>query len=165
MFKLAGAVGIFISSMIFGFSKAHTLKKRRESLKSLCRAFERIAAETSFTKKRLERIFAETAREYSLPVFADAAFKLQKFGARAAWEESLTAYSAEMALTEGDIKAALSLSALGDYTGTEQQKSIQASQKLLKLAAQEAEEIYEKSAKLYRSSGLLFGLLAVILLF
>ncbi len=165
MFKLAGALGIFLSSAVFGFGKAYFLKKRCNSLQSLCRAFERIAAETSFTKKRLERIFAETAREYNLPLFADAAFRLQRLGVRAAWEESLNSYASEMALTSSDIKAALTLSALGDYTGAEQQKSIQTSQKLLKLASKEAEEIYEKSAKLYRSSGLLFGLLAVILLF
>lgn len=165
MLKFVGALGIFLSSVIFGFCKAQQLKKRCESLHSLCRAFERIAAETSFTKKRLERIFAETAREYNLPLFADAAFKLQKLGTKAAWEESLNGYAGEMALTPSDIKAALTLSAIGDYTGSEQQKSILSSQKLLKLSCQEAEECYQKSGRLYRSSGLLFGLLAVILLF
>lgn len=165
MFKLFGALGIFISSLIFGFSKAHTLKKRCESLKSLTRAFERIAAETSFTKKRLERIFAETAREYNLPIFADTAFKLQKSGIKSAWEDSLTSYAEEMALTESDQKAALTLSSLGDYTGSEQEKCLKTAEKLLKLSLQDAEECYQKSAKLYRSSGLLFGLLAVILLF
>lgn len=164
MLRIAGAVGIFLSSLIFGFSKAHSLGKRCESLDKLCRAFERIAAETSFTKKRLERIFAETAREYDLPVFADAAFSLQRLGTRAAWEQSLTSHSADMALTEGDIRAALVLSELGDYTGSEQQKSIQTAQKLIRLAAGDARADYEKSAKLYRTSGILFGLLAVILL-
>ncbi len=113
----------------------------------------------------MERIFAETAREYNLPIFADAAFKLQKLGAKVAWEESLNSYAPEMALSSSDIKAALTLASIGDYTGNEQQKSIQASQKLLQISCREAEERYNKSGRLYRSSGLLFGLLAVILLF
>lgn len=164
MFKIAGAISVFLSSALFGFVKSQRLKKRRNSLERLSRAFERIAAETSFTKKRIERIFAEIAREYELPVLADTAFSLQRLGVKTAWKECLEKYAEEMALTPSDVNIALALASLGDYTGAEQQKSILSAQNLLKLSCRDADALYSKNARLYRSCGVLFGLLAVILL-
>lgn len=165
MLKAAGAAIIFSASLSIGFIKAFRLKKRCDSLSKLILAVERIGSEISFTKKRLERIFNEAARDFLLPVFSDTAIMMQKSGVRHAFDRSIIKYADDMALTKTDIKAAKTLSAIGDFSGNEQQRLIDTTLRLLELSHREAIENYNKSGKLYRSSGVLLGLLGVILLF
>lgn len=165
MLKLAGAAIIFSASLSIGFIKAFRLKKRCDSLHKLMLATERIGAEISFTQKRLERIFNEAARDFSLPLFSDIAVMMLKTGVRHAFDRSIIKYADDMALTKTDIKAAKTLSAIGDYSGIEQKKLIDTTLRLLELSHREAVDSYNKSGKLYRSSGVLIGLLGIILLF
>ena len=165
MLKLAGAAAIFLSCLSIGFIKSYRMKKRCDSLNSLILATERIGAEVSFTRKRLERIFNDTARDFYLPVFSDAAVLMLNLGARHAWCRSLSKYADDMALTANDIKAAKTLRSIGDFSGDEQQKLIHTTLRLLELSYQDATDRYNKTGKLYRSCGVLCGMLGIILLF
>ncbi len=165
MFKFAGAAAIFISCLSIGFTKSYRMKKRCNSLNSLILATERIGAEVSFTKKRLERIFNDIARDFKLPVFSDTAVLMLNLGTRHAWSRSLSKYADDMALTASDIKAAKTLNSIGDFSGEQQQQLIHTTLRLLELSFAEATENYSKTGKLYRSCGVLFGMLGVILLF
>lgn len=165
MLKAAGAAAVFISCLSIGFVKSHRMKKRCDSLKSLILATERIGAEISFSKKRLERIFNEAARDYNLPVFSDAALSMPRVGTKHALNRSVGKYAEDMALTSTDIKAVKSLNSIADFSGNEQQRCIGTTLRLLELSCTEAVERYNKTGKLYRSCGILCGLLGVILLF
>ncbi|MBQ7793321.1 MAG: stage III sporulation protein AB [Clostridia bacterium] len=164
MLKIFGAAAVFLPCFITGLVKSYRLKKRCDSLASLKLSAERIGAEISFTKKRLERIFSEISRDFNLPVFYDTAMSVQSMGLKSAWTASITKYSDSMALTEQDIKALETLGELGSYTGDEQQRCIRTAAKLLELSHTEALDVYSRTGKLCRSSGTLFGILAVILL-
>lgn len=165
MFKFAGAAAIFISCVSIGCTKSYRMKKRCSSLNSLILATERIGAEISFTKKRLERIFNDIARDFKLPIFSDTAILMQSVGTRHALSRSLSKYADDMALTAQDIKAAKTLNAITDFSGDEQQRLLQTTLKLLELSYSEATEKYNKTGKLYRNCGVLLGMLGVILLF
>ncbi len=165
MFKIIGAVSVFASCVIVGFLKSYRLKRRSESLFLFAQAIERLGVEISFTKKRLERIFAEISREFALPIFYDSAISIKTMGLKRSWEEALNKYAHDLALSDSDINT---LSAVGDisgYAGEEQQRCIHTLVKLLELSHSEALDIYSRTGKLCRSIGLLLGLLLVILLF
>lgn len=164
MLKAIGGAAVFLSCLGIGFYKSARLKQRCDSLETLSLCAERIAAEISFSKKRIERIFNETARDFKLPLFADAAVKIHTCGIKSAWQQSLGTYSHDMALTRRDISAAAMLGSIGDFSGEEQQRSIQTARRLLGLAYEEARADRDRTAKLYRSCGVLCGILAVILL-
>ncbi len=165
MFKIAGSICIFLSCLFAGLLKSYKLKKRSESLASLRLAIERMGVEISFTKKRLERIFAELSQDFNLPVFYDTAMMMRSVGLKGAWQENIEAYSREMALADSDMKALESIGDIAGYTGEEQQRCIYTLVKLLELCEAEAKEVYERTGKLYRNMGVLVGLLCVILLF
>ncbi|MBS7298460.1 MAG: stage III sporulation protein AB [Eubacteriales bacterium] len=165
MLKIIGASVILTSCISIGFMKSLRMRKRCENLSALIAATERIGAEISFSKMRLERIFNEAARDFNLPVFSDAAFMMLRLGTKSAIIRSLKKYADDMALTENDLKAAKNLGAIGDFAGDEQQRCITTTIKLLELSLAEAKDNYNKGGKLYRSCGILFGLLGVILLF
>ncbi len=165
MLKLAGALGVLLPCMIFGFLNAQKLKKRCDSLLLLKTAIERMGAEISFTKKRIERIFAEISRDFKLPVFYDTSLSVKGAGLEKAWRDSLKKYSEPMALSDSDIKALYTIGKLSHFSGEEQQRCIHTLLKLLELSYAEAAERYSRVGKLYKSSGVLVGLLAVILLF
>lgn len=164
MFKLIGGGSVFLSCLVLGLFKSYRMKRRCESLSTLLLCTGRIAAETSFSRKRLERIFAEVSREFNMMIFSDAAIHIPADGVKSAWKNSLQKYAESMALTENDIKSAERLGSVGDFTGEEQQKCIRTVERLLELAQNEARADYERTGKLYRSSGVLCGVLAVILL-
>ncbi len=165
MFKIAGALGVFLPCLVWGILKSYKLKKRCESLSVLKQATERLGVEISFTKKRLERIFTEISRDFSLPVFYNTAILIRKAGLKTAWSESLDRYADEMALSETDIKTLSGLGDISGYAGDEQQRLLHTLTKLLELSCNEAGESYKRCGKLSRSIGLLVGLLLVILLF
>ncbi len=165
MLKIIGASAIFLTSVIIGFLRSFRMKKRCDNLLALIMATERIGAEISFTKKRLERIFNETSRNLNLPVFSDAAIYMQQNGVKIAWDKSIRKYADDMGFNERDIKAAQSLGSVGDFTGDEQQRCIHTTKRLLELAHKEALDDYNRTGKLCRSCGVLCGMLVVILLF
>lgn len=165
MLKFAGAAAVFISCLSIGFMKSHRMKKRCDTLRAMILATERIGAEVSFSKKRLERIFNEAARDFNLPVFSDAAVAMPRVGAKQAWKRSVGKYADDMALTENDIKAVKSLVAIADFGGSEQQRCIGTTLKLLELSRADAADKFNTTGKLYRSCGVLCGILGVILLF
>lgn len=165
MLKLIGAAAVLAGCFGIGFYKAMRLKRRCDSLEKLTLCAEHIGAEIAFSKKRIERIFAETGRKFGLEVFVCAAMRIQSEGVKGAWKSSLADYAGDMALCESDISAAELLgSGAGDFAGEEQQKGIRTAQRLLELALGAAREDYARTAKLYRSGGALCGMLAVILL-
>ena len=164
MFKFLGAIIIFTACTSFGLIKSYKMKKRCDSLSTLLLSLRRICAETSFTKKRIERIFCEISREFNLPIFFLAASLIKTEGVRGAWEKSINEYSAEMCLSPRDVSAALTLGNAADFSGEEQQKSLRTCERLLELSLAEAKDDYQRGAKLSRSGGILCGILAVILL-
>lgn len=164
MLKAVGAAAVFLSCLAIGFYKAMRMKRRCDSLEALSLCAEHIAAEVSFSKKRIERIFNETARSYNMLVFSDAAARIRTEGIRSAWSKSLEDYAHDMALSARDMSAAKLLGGIGDFTGEEQQRSIRTAKRLLELALGEARADFDRTARLYRSGGVLCGMLAVILL-
>ncbi len=164
MLRLIGVLSVFFPCLIAGVIKSYRLKKRYKSLEALKLAIERVGVEISFTKKRLENVFCEASRDFSLPMFFDTVILAKMVGLKKAWHETLCKYADEMALLDTDIKALETIGDLAGVSGEEQQRTIRTLLKLLELSIQEAREAYTTTGKLCRSSGLLVGLLAVILL-
>ena len=160
MLKAVGAVFVFSCCCLVGLSRALTMKRRVKSLEALLAAVRRIDAEVSFSKKRLERIFNETAQQSGISLFAYAAENMRTAGFKSAW----CAAVGDMALTDTDRQYLLQLSAIGDYTGGEQKKCLHAAERLIELSLAGARDELSKSAKLFSSGGVLVGMLAVILL-
>lgn len=164
MLKLLGAAAVFISCTSVGFYKSYRVKKRCDSLSALILCIKQIGAATAFSKSRVEIVFNNVARDYNMPIFSDAAASVKKLGVQKAWRESLKEYSYDLALCERDISAAMTLASFSEYSGIEQQKCISTCERLMELSLNEARGEYERTAKLFGSSGVLVGMLAVIML-
>ena len=164
MLKAVGAVFVFSCCCLVGLSRALTMKRRVKSLEALLAAVRRIDAEVSFSKKRLERIFNETAQQSGITLFAYAAENMRTAGFKSAWCAAVGDACPDMALTDTDRQYLLQLSAIGDYTGGEQKKCLHAAERLIELSLAGARDELSKSAKLFSSGGVLVGMLAVILL-
>lgn len=164
MYKVIGGVAIIASFFIMGVKKSIELKRRCQSLEKMILCVKYIASRVSYGKDRVEKLFCDTAREFSMPIFYDTALKIKACGVKQAWQTSLKQYKKEFNFTDQDISACKMLENLGEFSGREQESNIKTTQKLLELSLGEAKESCIKNAKLYSSGGALCGILAVILL-
>lgn len=164
MLKAVGAISILSCCCAIGFSRTAAMKKRVASLEVLLSAIRRIAAEVSFSKKRLERIFNETAQHTQITMFAYAAEKMQTEGLEKAWNSAVCEGCSDMALTDSDRRCLLQLSQIGAYTGDEQKKCLRSAERLIELSLADARDELSKNGRLFSSGGVLGGILAVILL-
>lgn len=164
MVKLTGCLLIITAFSSFGIIRTRLSKRRCNTLEILIRCVKRMGAEASFSGKRAELILTEAALEYKLPVLRQASGLLSSLGTKSALSTAFTANKEKLSLTSSDIRYASSIHSIFDYSGKEQQENISMVIKLLELSYNDAKNSYEKNARLYKSGGVLCGLLTAILL-
>ena len=165
MVKILGSLFIIISASIAGFEISFQQKKRCNSLIKLIKLTKYIYTEAAFTKKRANLIMSEASSLYNLDFLCDVCKNLKNSGINKAFNAELERYSPKMALSKNDLTAASGIPSIFSYISEEQKSNADSVLKLLEISLNEAKQNYEKNAKLIRSSGILFGLLTVILLF
>ncbi len=165
--KWLGSGLIVGAATMAGLWKARSLSCRVESLIRLKTALSVLESEITFSANSLKQAFLRIERTVDAAgLFAQAGEDIISVGVEQAWKQAVDSRKKTLCLTEQDADLLKTLAAELGMTDRENQiKNIRRVSALLEAAAGQARADYEQTAKLYRSGGLLAGLLFVILLF
>lgn len=170
--KIAGMVITVAAAWTYGYYMAEYTKKRMETLEQFKRAFILFADETLYTGAMLCEVFKNTAERtegLAARVFGEAAAKFREKAAEGAyiiWEESLKNSVKNSFLTEEDINSLIMFGkSLGFSDRRCQVSNVNLAVEYIDNKLYELRKKYIKEAKLFRSLGVLTGLLAAVVIF
>lgn len=162
MVKAVGAVMTGFACGYMGIRMSMSLKKRVKSLEDIYTSLEMLESEISFSVSRLREAFCHIDRN---GIFADAAEEMTRCGVKTAMEKSLNKNREKLCLSEADCEIILMLSdSLGKTDVQDQIKSIRYAKSMIASQQDTAKNEYARTGKLYRSGGVLIGLMIVVVL-
>lgn len=171
MLKLIGGLLVISAGQLIGSGMADRLRRRAVELRWLQTALLFLQTEISYTATPLPEALERVSRLVEFPARALLGYTsmrlLQGSGvtAQEAWEESLQRFERWSALKDGDLSILRSLGgALGVSSREEQEKHLLLAREQLRQGEQAAENERARFESMYRYSGLLAGLLLVIVL-
>ncbi|WP_158282146.1 stage III sporulation protein SpoIIIAB [Salipaludibacillus keqinensis] len=165
-----GASFIIFASAFSGMEFAKRLERRTNLLRHIKVALETLDTEIAFAMMPLAEAFDQVSRQLPPPVrefFYEVALKLknEETSAFQAWEEVLVKWMEDVDLEEKDIEI---LRQFGQTLGKQdiqgQRKQIKLTQSYLDHMEKTAIDAQKKYQSMYRSLGLLGGILLVIML-
>lgn len=138
------------------------MKKRVKSLGDISASFEMLESEIAFNVNKLKNAFVRVDRN---GLFTLAAQTMEEKGIKNAWTEAVAQMSSQLCFTEADSDILLMLGKSIGKTDTEDQiKNIRYIKNLIKEQEKQAQEEYGRFGRIYRSGGVLTGLMLIILL-
>ena len=162
MLRIIGAGMIIFAGSMIGFLKSDALKKRIDCLGKLISGFNLLETDISYGKTDLSKALFAIGENHKIEMFSAIAKNLQKDGIKVA---TVGALADEKYLLERD-KAPIR--ALADNLGMTDSKTqagaIKVAVKGLSEGEKQAREEYAKLGRLYRSCGVLGGILGAIIL-
>ena len=166
LIKFIGAALVFSAGLFWGLKKSAQLSKRERSLTDIKTALNLLESEIVFSSHYLKHAFLRISEILSCEgLFSDMSSGIGEMSASDAWHSALLKNQKQLSLKDKDVEI---LSILGSELGmsdTEQQvKNIRHVASLLEQNLAQAHDDYVKTAKLYRSMGILGGLFVVIIL-
>lgn len=166
LYKIIGGALIIAATTVFGCSKARALSERVNSLLRIKTALSVLESEIIFSANHMKRAFLRLADTVGPAfLFREAAARLEEDGVGKAWRDAVDKYRKKLCLADEDVRMLKTLSAELGMTDRENQvKNLRRVAALLDTALIKAREEYDRSARLYRSCGIMAGLLVVILL-
>ncbi len=164
MFRLAGAVMIVAASSALGFLQALRLKGRADALARLAGAMTLLETEISYGKGDIKSIIGTIGALQKTELFCRAAENMKTAGTKEAFLRALETDGGYLLGTDKEIIAGFAEN-LGMTDSKTQVKRIRHAKGLLEANQSEAAAEYARSGKLFKSTGVLAGLGAVILLF
>lgn len=165
MIKFAGAVFIILSASYIGFHHAEILRRRLMYLRNIKTSLDMLESEISFSQNILSRVFTRIdGISGTNGLFLKAAEKMSVLGIKKAWCEAVD--NTDMCLKERDKEALYIFGeGLGMSDRDNQIKNIKHTKEVINSLINEANDEYEKNAKLYRSAGFLTGLFFAVILY
>lgn len=162
MVKLVGAVMTAFACGYFGFYISTNLKTRMTSLSEIVSSLEMLESEINFSINRLKKAFERIDKN---GLFKSASEKIDEIGIKKAWENAIENNSGRLCITDSDKDILLMLGKnLGKTDTDDQIKNIKYIKTMIASQAKQATEEYNRLGKLYRSGGVLVGVMAVIIL-
>lgn len=170
--KAAGALLTVAAAWAYGYYTAEYSRKRIEELENFKRAFMLFGSETLYAGGVLCEVFravAERTDGTAERVFESAANMLYEKtadGAFGVWEKCIEAEAKGSFLSEEDIKSLISFGkGLGFADRQCQSTNADMEIEYINGKQEELRGKYAKEAKLFRSLGILMGLLAAVVIF
>ena len=166
LIKLIGGFLIVAGCAFVGFLKADELSKREHSLMNLKTAFNLLEGEIMYSSSQLKFAFERVSRLSGCgELFLSASEKILDMGASDGWRCAVSETKELLGLKETDREILdIFAAGLGVSDREQQVKNIRHISSLLEDALKDASAEYDKSAKVYRSMGLLGGLFVFIML-
>ncbi len=163
MLKLSGAVLIISAFGLWGFSKSEKLKSRNDSLLHIISALALLENEISYAQKNIRDALSLIGTLSNMPFFTAVSENIGSSDMQEVFSSVLS--RCNMNFSKSDNQTLLEFSQnLGNLDRVSQIKSILHTKELLKIAQSEAYEEYKKYSRLYRSSGILLGVLFSLIL-
>ena len=170
LLKVMASGFIIWATTTFGFTQAGRYRDRPRHLRQLQSALGALATEINYGATPLPLAFSQLAGSFEPPggiLFRAVADSLAQPGMSAAlaWQEGLMLLGECSALTGSDVLILQPLGAvLGKSDRLDQERHLRLTMQHLERAAVEAEEERATNERLWRSLGVLSGLLLVIIL-
>ena len=166
--RLVAAACLLCGSIIWGMSWTFVLERRPRELREMRTALQMLETEISYAATPLPDAFRLIRDRFqgNLRDFFDQLVRElgSKHTAGHAWQSSVDTLYGKMAWTQEDRSILLALApTLGQSDRQDQLKHLRLCQERLAMAEQHAHELARKHARLYRSMGVLVGLLLVLL--
>lgn len=162
MVKIIGASMTAFAFGYLGFNISMSLKNRMTSLFDIVFSLEMLESEINFSVNKLKKAFERADRN---GLFKSAAENIDSKGIKKAWQNSVEEHSDRLCLTNSDKDILIMLGNNLGMTDTDDQiKNIKYIKTMLTAQAKQAESEYNRLGKMYRSGGILCGLMAVIIL-
>ncbi|MCI8403565.1 MAG: hypothetical protein HFE49_01550 [Clostridia bacterium] len=162
MVKIFGAVMTGFACGYFGFRMSMTLKTRLKNLGDIAASLEMLESEIVFSVNKLKKAFLSIDRN---GLFTLAAEDMEDKGIGKAWAAAVNGIKSRLCLTEADSDILLMLGRSIGKTDTDDQiKNIKYIKSLIKEQEKQAREEYGRFGRIYRSGGVLAGLMLIILL-
>lgn len=162
MVKIIGAVMTGFACGYLGFRMNMTLKIRVKSLADIAASLEMLESEINFSVNKLKKAFFRIDRN---GFFTSAAEYMEENGIKKAWEKAVNENKSRLCLTDADCEILLTLGSSIGRTDTEDQlKNIGYAKTMITMQEKQAQSDYGRMGKLYRSGGILAGLMLVIIL-
>lgn len=163
MLKLSGAVLIITAFGLWGFSKSEKLKNRNESLLRIISSLSLLENEVSYAQKSMRDALFTIGALVNMPLFTAVSENIGNLAMQEVFSGALS--KCNMNLSNNDKQMLLEFSQnLGSLDCASQIKSILHTKELLQTAQNEAYEEYKKYSRLYRSTGVLLGVLFSLIL-
>lgn len=163
MLRLVGALMIVLAGSAIGFLKSDCLRKRAVDLGKIISGLSLLETDISYGKKTLKSALFSIGEHQKIEFFKRIAEGIDNGGIKKALEEALSQEGEY--LLERDKAPIL---ALGENLGMTDSKSQVTSIKMAVSSLYEekadAEETYARLGRLYRSAGVLGGILGAIIL-
>lgn len=162
MFRIIGAAMIIFAGSMIGFLKSDSLKKREESIDRIISGLNLLETDISYGKEDLYGTLFAIGEAHNINMFKTVAKNLLKDGIKGAVNVAL---DGETYLLERD-KAPLRVLGdnLGMTDGANQSGAIKRAVLSLLEGKKNAQEEYARLGRLYRSCGVLGGILGAIIL-
>lgn len=162
MVRILGAVMVGAACGYFGFRMSLSLKKRTKSLADIAASLEMLESEINFGANKLKKAFMRVDRN---GLFTAAAQGIEEKGIKNAWSDAVNMSKTSLCLTDADSDILLMLGKNIGKTDTEDQiKNIKYIKTMINGQEKQAVSEYDRFGKLYRSGGILVGLMLVIIL-
>ena len=163
MLKLSGALLVILAFGIWGVLKSDKLKKRCDNLLSLISALTLLENEIGYGEKDISSALLSVGSIENLPLFVQISEQLKGSSVSSAFFDALK--NSDICLSKSDKDTLCEFSQnLGSLGKESQIGSIRHTKELLEAARISACEEYGKYGKLYRSMGILLGILIAIIL-
>lgn len=166
LIKIVGAAIVFFGGLLWGLLKSGELAKREQSLVKIKTALNILESEIVFSSHYLKHAFLRISKICGCAkLFSDMSSGLEETSAKEAWNRALLKNQRELFLKDKDIETLNILgSELGMSDRERQVRNIRHVSALLDQCLEEAHSDYTRTAKLYRSMGILGGLFVIIVL-
>lgn len=166
MIKIIGFILVTLGSAVFGFSQAADMKLRALELRDIAQGFSRLEGEVCHMQRPLPEALYASGIGASEEVFRETATGIEEGKTpQKAWEDALErsvpAYHMNLKDIEVLLRFGENLSA-EDTQG--QAKNLTMMKSLLEERIAEAEAVGAREGKIYRSGGILVGLMIAIIL-
>lgn len=170
MIKMIGAILIFCSTTWFGYEAAKRYINRTKQIQSFRQALQTLEAEIMYGHMPLGEASQKIAEQLKEPIsihFLLFARKLvdETYTVKKAWKESLNEIWHLTALKKAEYEILAQFGEnLGRHDRQTEQKQIMLTMTHLKREEDDARDMQTRYAKMYRSLGVLSGLLIIVLL-
>lgn len=162
MFRIIGAGMIIFAGSMIGFLKSDGLKKRGECLDRIISGLNLLETDIGYGKTDLSKALFSIGENHKIEMFKIMAKNLSKDGIKVALDKAL---ATEEFLLEKDKEPMRALSEILGMTDSKTQVSaIKRAVSGLLEGKKEALEEYARLGRLYRSCGILGGILGAIIL-
>ncbi len=162
MVKLIGAVMTGFACAYIGFRMSMTLKMRIKSLSEIISSLEMLESEISFSVSKLKEAFLRVDRN---GFFTCAAENMEEKGIKRSWEKAVKDNKSRLCLTDADSDILMMLALSIGRTDTDDQiKNIKYVKTMIEAQEKQAQSDYGRMGRVYRSGGVLVGLMTVIIL-